>query len=73
MNSISPQMLGLVVGDVGLMKTPGPGEYQGSRYSLAFFCQANRDAVIEGPARKYEPMTAEDYLSWRINANFAKY
>jgi isopenicillin N synthase-like dioxygenase len=55
------------------VKTPGPGEYQGSRYSLAFFAQANRDAIVEGPARKYEPMTAEDYLAWRINANFTKY
>ncbi|SJZ37138.1 Isopenicillin N synthase [Enhydrobacter aerosaccus] len=55
------------------VKTPGPDEYQGSRYSLAFFCQANRDAVIEGPGRKYAPMTAEDYLTWRINANYATY
>jgi isopenicillin N synthase-like dioxygenase len=55
------------------VKNPAAGEYQGSRYSLAFFCQANRDAVIEGPGRKYAPMTAEDYLAWRINANFAKY
>ena len=31
------------------VKNPGPHEYQGARYSLAFFCQANRDAVVEGP------------------------
>jgi isopenicillin N synthase-like dioxygenase len=55
------------------VKNPRPDEYQGSRYSLAFFCQANRDAIIEGPRKKYPPMTAEDYLAWRINANFAKY
>jgi len=55
------------------VKNPGPDEYQGARYSLAFFAQANRDTVIEGPAKKYAPMTAEDYLAWRINANFAKY
>ena len=55
------------------VKAPGPGEYQGARYSLAFFCQANRDIVVEGPGRKYPPMTAEDYLAWRINSNFAKY
>ena len=23
--------------------------------------------------KKYPPMTAEDYLAWRINANFATY
>ncbi len=55
------------------VKNPGPGEYQGARYSLAFFCQANRDAVVEGPGKKYEPITAEDYLAWRINSNFSKY
>jgi len=55
------------------VKTPGPGDHQGPRYSLAFFCQANRDAVVEGPGKKYTPMTAEDYLAWRINANFSTY
>jgi hypothetical protein len=55
------------------VKNPQPHEHQGPRYSLAFFCQANRDAVVEGPGKKYPPMTAEDYLAWRINANFATY
>ena len=55
------------------VKNPQPNEYQGPRYSLAFFCQANRDAIVEGPGKKYPPMTAEDYLAWRINANFATY
>lgn len=52
------------------VRTPGPGDYQGSRYSLAFFAQANRDVVIEGPRTKYPPITAEDYLRMRISANF---
>jgi isopenicillin N synthase-like dioxygenase len=55
------------------VKNPGPTDYQGPRYSLAFFCQANRDAVVEGPGKKYPPMTAGDYLAWRINSNFATY
>lgn len=55
------------------VKNPRPDEYQGARYSLAFFAQANRDVVIQGPGRKYEPITAEDYLYRRVNANFAKY
>ncbi|MCR5865281.1 isopenicillin N synthase family oxygenase [Aquincola sp. J276] len=55
------------------VKNPRPDEYQGARYSLAFFAQANRDVVIQGPAKKYEPITAEDYLYRRVNANFAKY
>lgn len=55
------------------VKNPLPHEYQGARYSLAFFAQANRDVMIQGPAKKYEPITAEDYLYRRVNANFAKY
>jgi isopenicillin N synthase-like dioxygenase len=53
------------------VKNPGPDEYQGARYSLAFFAQANRDVLITSPSGKYEPITAEDYLSRRVNANFA--
>lgn len=54
------------------VKNPVPGEYMGPRYSLAFFCQANTDAVIESPAGKYPPITAGDYLRQRIAANFGK-
>ena len=53
------------------VKNPLPEEYQGARYSLAFFAQANTDVTIEGPGRKYEPITAGDYLYRRVNANFA--
>ncbi|WP_250957041.1 hypothetical protein [Rhizobium sp. CG5] len=49
---------------------PKPDESHGPRYSMAFFCQANKDAVIQGPQKKYEPMTANDYLQMRIAANF---
>lgn len=52
------------------VRNPRPDEYQGARYSLAFFCQANRDVVIEGPARKHAPISAEDYLQQRVAANF---
>ncbi|WP_172328502.1 isopenicillin N synthase family oxygenase [Mangrovicoccus sp. HB161399] len=53
------------------VRMPEPGEYMGRRLSLPFFCQANRDAVMQGPLGKYAPMTAGDYLTMRINANFA--
>jgi isopenicillin N synthase-like dioxygenase len=53
------------------VRMPRPDEPQGSRYSIAFFCQANRDALIEGPQRRYAPITAHDYLQQRIKANFA--
>jgi len=52
------------------VKNPLPGEYMGPRYSLAFFCQANTDALIESPAGKYPPITAGEYLKQRVSANF---
>lgn len=53
------------------VKMPGPNDHQGSRYTLGFFCQANQDVMIQGPQKKYEPITAGDYLKLRVNANFA--
>ena len=53
------------------VRMPRPGEYLGSRYSLAYFAQADTDAIVQGPARKYAPITAGDYLLERIRANFA--
>lgn len=52
------------------VRMPRPDESHGPRYSMAFFCQANCDAMIQGPEKKYEPMTANDYLQMRIAANF---
>lgn len=52
------------------VRMPRPGEYNGPRYSLAFFCQANKDVVIQGPEKKYPPISARDYLLQRIQANF---
>lgn len=53
------------------VRMPTAEENQDSRYSMAFFCQANRDQIIQGPLKVYEPITAEDYLKMRINANFS--
>lgn len=55
------------------VKNPLPGEYMGPRYSIAFFAQANRDATIEGPGRKYPAIAAGDYLNQRVAANFKAY
>ncbi len=54
------------------VRMPRQDEYLGPRYSLPFFCQANKDAVIQGPRKAYAPITANDYLQQRIAANFAK-
>jgi len=53
------------------VRMPHANEYLGSRYSLPFFCQANKDAIIQGPGRVYAPISAHDYLQQRIAANFA--
>ncbi|MDB5617975.1 2-oxoglutarate and iron-dependent oxygenase domain-containing protein [Tardiphaga sp.] len=53
------------------VRMPAADEYQGPRYSLPFFCQANRDFMIQGPGKVYEPISAHDYLQQRIAANFA--
>ncbi|SNY58770.1 isopenicillin N synthase family oxygenase [Enterobacter sp. CC120223-11] len=53
------------------VRSPLPGESVSDRYSLAFFCQANEDVVIEGPEKKYPPITAKAYLAQRISANFS--
>ena len=55
------------------VKNPAADEYQGARYSLAFFAQANREVLIESPSGKYPAITAGDYLNQRIAANFKKY
>lgn len=51
------------------VRMPRADEYLGPRYSLPFFCQANKDAVIQGPGKAYPPITAHDYLQERIRAN----
>ncbi|MGP1356948.1 isopenicillin N synthase family dioxygenase, partial [Roseicyclus sp.] len=52
------------------VRMPRADEYQGSRYSIPFFAQANRDFVLQGPARKYPAITAGDYILERIKANY---
>lgn len=52
------------------VRMPRPDEQQGPRYSMAYFAQADRDAVISSPSGTYPPITAADYLGQRIAANF---
>lgn len=53
------------------VRNPAKCEYQGARYSLAFFCQANEDIVVHSPSGKYPDITAAKYLQQRISANFS--
>ncbi|WP_121063481.1 isopenicillin N synthase family dioxygenase [Chachezhania antarctica] len=52
------------------VRMPKPDEYLGPRYSIAFFAQANRDTLLEGPDGKYDPMTGHDYIQMRLGANY---
>lgn len=54
------------------VKSPGPADHRGARYSIAFFAQANHEVMIEGPGGKYPPISAKDYLQQRISANFGR-
>jgi isopenicillin N synthase-like dioxygenase len=54
------------------LKSPGPGDDRSARYSIAFFARADRDVVIEGPAGRYPPITAADYIQQRVTANFVR-
>jgi isopenicillin N synthase-like dioxygenase len=53
------------------VRMPRPDEYLGPRYSMAFFAQADCDAIINSPSGHHAPITAADYLQQRIAANFA--
>ncbi|EGV61993.1 Clavaminate synthase-like protein [Yamadazyma tenuis ATCC 10573] len=54
------------------VRTPMVGENQKSRYSIAWFNQANKDVVIQGPNKKYEALTAKEYITNAMKRNFAK-
>lgn len=52
------------------VRMPKDGESLGSRHSIAYFAQANRDTILAGPEGKYTPMSAHDYIQMRLGANF---
>ena len=54
------------------VKNPEADEYQGARYSLAFFCQANEDVLIESAQKKYLAITAKKYLKQRVLVRILK-
>ncbi|MFK8023727.1 MAG: 2OG-Fe(II) oxygenase family protein [Ilumatobacter sp.] len=57
------------------VRMPRPDEIDGdrldARYSIAYFAQADGDAMIDPPGGSHPPITAADYLQQRIAANFA--
>ena len=54
------------------VKAPSePGDYYGERYSIAFFNQPCKDAVIQGPKKKYPMVTGEQFTANAMKTYFA--
>ncbi|TPX17751.1 uncharacterized protein E0L32_002852 [Thyridium curvatum] len=47
-----------------------PGDYYGERYSIAFFNQPAKDTVIQGPLKKYPPVTGEQFTKNAMSVQF---
>lgn len=54
------------------VRSPRPGDDLGDRYSVAFFTQANRNTLIQGPRAKYPKITAGEFIQQRLQANYAQ-
>ncbi|CAL5221914.1 g4184 [Coccomyxa viridis] len=54
------------------VRMPIPGEDQGSRYSIAYFIQANKRAVIAGKEGRYPAITAEEFVRESLAAIYVK-
>lgn len=52
------------------VRAPVVGEYQGPRYSIAYFNQANKSAVIQGRTRYPEPITAGEFIKQAMERNY---
>jgi isopenicillin N synthase-like dioxygenase len=48
-----------------------PGDYYGERYSIAFFNQPCKDALIQGPKKKYPLVTGEQFTKRAMDMYFA--
>ena len=52
------------------VRAPKIGENQGPRYSIAYFNQANKSAIIQGRERYPEPITAGEFLRQAMERNY---
>lgn len=52
------------------VRVPKIDEYQGPRYSIAYFNQANRDSIIQGPQGKYPAMTGAEFMQAAVKRNY---
>jgi isopenicillin N synthase-like dioxygenase len=52
------------------VRMPPPEEANKARYSIAFFAQPNRSALVQGPKQKYPPITAGEYIVQAVAPQF---
>ncbi|KAK4514702.1 uncharacterized protein ATC70_002304 [Mucor velutinosus] len=52
------------------VRAPVVGEYQGPRYSIAYFNQANKSAIIQGRTRYPDPITAGEFIKQAMERNY---
>lgn len=50
------------------VRLPGPGEFQGERISLAYFSNVRLTTPLQGPLKRYPPVTFLDLLASRAAA-----
>lgn len=46
------------------------GDFYGERYSIAYFNQPCKDAVIQGPKKKYAMVTGEEFTRNAMQRNY---
>lgn len=51
------------------VRLPKQGEPKGPRYSIAFFNQARSNVVIQGPGKKYAPITGSEFIKQALERN----
>lgn len=51
------------------VRLPKQGEPKGPRYSIAFFNQARSNVVIQGPGKKYPPITGSEFIRQALESN----
>ncbi|GAA6022003.1 hypothetical protein JCM10207_002403 [Rhodosporidiobolus poonsookiae] len=52
------------------VRCPRPGQYQGPRYSIGFFNQARKGAVIQGPNKAYPKITGAEFIAQAMKRNY---
>ncbi|KAK9865829.1 hypothetical protein WJX84_009561 [Apatococcus fuscideae] len=52
------------------VRMPRAGEYLGPRYSLAWFNQANKESIIQGPLKRYPPVSGGQFMLDAMQRNY---